>query len=76
MLKKERERNAVDYMSRVLTDEQIAQMPVPLSFRRVNPEAQKAIKAIYFERNVPFDQKLFKIGLIIQVMNNSIFEEM
>ena len=65
----DRERAFVDYLSRELTEEQIAKLPMPISFRHFSEELQQTLKDIYYLRGVSFDEKVYRIGLVVQVRN-------
>ena len=69
----DRERAFVNYLSRELTKEQIAKLPMPISFRHFSEELQQTLKDIYYLRGVSFDEKVYRIGLVVQVGNFDIF---
>ena len=50
-----------------MTDEQVAKLPVPISFRHFSEEMQETLKDIYYKRGVSFDEKVYRIGLVVQV---------
>ena len=63
----DRERAFVNYLSRELTKEQIAKLPMPISFRHFSEKLQQTLKDITIFRS--FDEKVYRIGLVVQVRN-------
>jgi hypothetical protein len=44
-------------------------MPFPIEFRRFSDGTQERIRELYFRRGLTFDEKVFQIGILVQVID-------